>query len=402
MSSSHCSCARSSSASGAGGPGAGDEAISCLMEMLASIEDPRDPRGVQYKLEFVLAVVVVATLAGARGYAEIARRARDLSQELLRKIRSRWDHFRLLYRWPSQAAIRCVLTGIDGDKMSKIVGKWLFRHVRKDGDGNWSLALDGKVMRGAWTDENNQVTLFSAMMQREAVTIAQVSVPAETNETTQARSLLEVLDAIGIPEGDAVLLTFDAAHTCKETAAEVKKVPGFDYLMNVKGNRKKLHRAVFDKVLPLIQEEPHDLIRERSRGRIRVWSCWICDADGIELPSASQVAVIRREVFEVSGQRVSKEHAFMITSREAGKMTARDVNRETREHWGIENKSHYPRDTVYREDHNQTWKENGPQNLATMHTLAIGLIHLKGISAVKETTEWIAGDRMRALQFMAT
>jgi hypothetical protein len=37
-----------------------------------------------------------------------------------------------------------------------------------------------------------------------------------------------------------------------------------------------------------------------------------------------------------------------------------------------------------------------------MHNLAIGLIHLKGVNAIKETTEWIAADRMRALQFMAT
>jgi predicted transposase YbfD/YdcC len=30
-------------------------------------------------------------------------------------------------------------------------------------------------------------------------------------------------------------------------------------------------------------------------------------------------------------------------------MTAADVNRHIRSHWGIENKSHYVRDTVYRE-----------------------------------------------------
>jgi len=36
-------------------------------------------------------------------------------------------------------------------------------------------------------------------------------------------------------------------------------------------------------------------------------------------------------------------------------MTAADVNRHIRSHWGIENKSHYVRDTVYREDHGQAW-----------------------------------------------
>jgi hypothetical protein len=172
--------------------------------------------------------------------------------------------------------------------------------------------------------------------------------------------------------------------------------------MYVKGNRKRLHREVFDQILPLLQEEPHHVTREHRRGQVRKWSCWITSAGGIEFPHASQVAFIRREVFEISGQRVSKENVFMITSREAGKMTAADASRETREHWGIENKSHYPRDTAYREDHCQAWAGEGPQALAIMHNLAISLIHLKGVNAIKKTTEWIAADRMRALQFMTT
>ena len=399
---SHCSCASSSSGASVGGIGAAEGKISCLLEMLASITDPRDPRGRQYRLEFVLAVTVVATLAGAKNYAEISRRARDMPQELLKELGSRWDWFKLRYRWPSWAVIRAVLSGIDGNEMDRKVGRWLFAHAGKDENGDWSLALDGKVMRGAWTDENDKLTLFSAMIHRKAITIAQVSVPAETNETTQASTLLGALDTLGINAGNTVLLTFDAAHTCQETAKEVMKRPGFDYLMNVKGNRKRLQRAAFDKILPLLREAPHHVIREHFRGRIRQWSSWITGADGVELPGASQVALIRREVFEISGQRVSKENALMITSREAGKMTAGDVSQETRDHWGIENKSHYVRDTVYREDHCQAWVGEGPQALAIMHNLAIALIHLKGVNTIKKTTEWIAADRMRALQFMAT
>src|SRR6266566_2057696 len=85
--------------------GGEDPDISGLLDMLESVTDPRSPRGKRHALTFVLAICVVATLAGAKGYREIA--------------------------------------------------------------------LDGKVMRGAWTDENDKVTLFSAMLHREAVTIAQ-------------------------------------------------------------------------------------------------------------------------------------------------------------------------------------------------------------------------------------
>jgi len=376
--------------------------ISNLLDMLASITDPRKARGRQYLIGFVLAVTVVAVLAGARNYSEIARRTRDISQGMLMRLGSEWDWHKRRYRWPSKTVIRSVLTGIDADEMDRIVGKWLFGQSREDGEGEWEIALDGKVMRGAWTAENDKVTLFSAVTHRDSVTIAQVSVPAETNEITQAGTLLKSLDALGIRAEDEVLVTLDAAHTCRETAREIKKRKQLDYLMNVKGNRPGLQAAVFAKLAPLTREEPGDVIIERTRGRIRKWSCWIAGADGITFPSASQVALIRRDVFEVSGQPVSKEIALMITSRKAAKMTASDVNKNTRNHWGIENKSHYVRDTVYREDHNQTWAGNGPHALAITHNLAISLMRLKGVKAIKETTEWIAAERTRALRFMAT
>lgn len=47
--------------------------------------------------------------------------------------------------------------------MDRIFGKWLFEDSRKDSGYEWEIARDGKVMRGAWTAENDKVTLFSAV-----------------------------------------------------------------------------------------------------------------------------------------------------------------------------------------------------------------------------------------------
>lgn len=376
--------------------------ISSLLEMPGSVPDPRKARGRQYLIGFVLGVSVVAVLAGARNYSEIARKAADISQGMLRELGSPWDWHRNRYRWPSKTAIRNLLAGIDGDDMDEIVGKWLFENSGAGAGNEWEIAVDGKVMRGAWTAENDKVTLFSAVKHRDAVTIAQVSVPDGTDETTRAAALLEAVSTLGMTEQDTVLVTLDAAHTSRETAREIKKRPWFDYLMNVKGNRPWLLESVFAKIVPETRNPPADIMRERSRGQVRQWSCWITGADGIDFPSGSQVALILREIFEISGQRVSKEIALMITSRPPEKMTAADVNRHTRNHWVIENKSHYVRDTLYREDHNQTWTENGPHVLAITRNLAISLVRMKGVKAIKETTEWIAADRTRALKFMTT
>jgi hypothetical protein len=130
----------------------------------------------------------------------------------------------------------------------------------------------------------DKVTLFSAVTHRDSVTIAQVSVPAGTNEVTQAGNLLKSLDSLGIPEEDEVLVTLDAAHTCRETARGIKKRKQLDYLMNVKGNRPGLQAAVFAVLAPLAAGQPDDVVTEHARGRIRKWSCWITRANGINFP----------------------------------------------------------------------------------------------------------------------
>ena len=214
--------------------------------MLASVADPRSPQGIQHALEFVLAVCVVAMLAGAKNYREIAGHAADIPQHLLKKMGAEWCWFRLRYKHPSESTIRNVLTRIDAAELDIITGTWLYTQARKDRKGEWIIALDGKVMRGAWTDENDKVTMFSAMLHHEAVTIAQVRVPDGTNEITQAGTLL---DAAGIPEGESVLVTIDAAHTQRETAEYIGARPGWNYLMTVKGNQPALQRQVFGKIL---------------------------------------------------------------------------------------------------------------------------------------------------------
>ena len=83
-------------------------------------------------------------------------------------------------------------------------------------------------------------------------------------------------------------------------------------------------------------------------------------------------------------------------------MTAVDVNRHIRGHWGIENKSHYVRDTVTWKTTARPGQPKAPHALASLRNLTLGLFRLKNANSIKETTEWICRDRMRALQFMTT
>lgn len=371
--------------------------------MLAEVPEFRDARGREYALSFILAVCIVATLAGAKNYREITTVAAGISQRQLRLLGAEWDYFGKCYRYPRQTVVWTVLTRVDAAELDRITGTWLLAQARKyrDGDGGikWVIAIDGKVMRGAWTDENDKVTLFSAMLQEEALTVAQVRVPDGTNEITQVKALAK---EFGIQDGETVLATLDAAHCNKETAGFIGGKPGWDYLITVKTDKPALYRKASEKIRPLLEGKPDDVMTDRGRGVIKTWSCWIADADGIEFPYLAQAACICREVYSLTGEKISKDIAVQVTSSARDQMSAADMNRHTRNHWRIENKSHYTRDTVYREDHNQSWKGDGPRALASLRNLATGLLRLKNVKSIKEATETVHMDRMRALHYMTT
>ena len=376
--------------------------ISSLLEMLSGVPETRGVRGRVYGLVFMVAASLVAVLAGASNYRQIADKIGDFPPSLMRKLTGRWCYFRAGYRRPSAKTVRLVLCGIDAGRFDELVGEWLRQRAKPESDGTMTVAIDGKVLRGAWADENEKFTLFSAMIHGLGVTIAQVGVPAETNEITQVEALLETLP---VRDGERVVVTMDAAHTQRDTAEYIVAKRGFTYMMNVKGNQPTVLRSVFKKCLPLLRDEPGHVVEERGHGRVKRWSTWITDATGITFPHARTIGCIRRDTFNLAGQHTSKEFAWIISGNPEEQeriTTAEHLHTFVRDHWEIENKSHYVRDVTFHEDANQAYTGNGPQVMATLRNIAAGLIRLDGTNAIKRTTEWIGRQPLRALPLIAT
>ena len=354
--------------------------ISRLLEMLVEVKESRGLRGRVYGLVFMLAASVVAVLAGASNFRQIADHIDDFPLSLMRTLGARWCYFRNEFRRPSEKTVRLVLSGIDAGQFDTLMGAWLRERAKPETDGTMTVAIDGKVSRGAWTDENEKFTL----------TVAQVQVPEGTNEITQVEDLL---DTLTVREGEQVVVTMDAAHTQQDTAEYVVAKRGFTYIMNVKGNQPTLLDSVFKKCLPLMRAESQHTVEERGHGRANRRSTWITDATGIDFPHTRTIGCIRPDTFNLAGQHTSKELAWIITGNPEGQnpiTSAKHPHKYVREHWEIENKSHYVRDVTWHEDANQAHTGSAPQAVATLRNVAAGLIRLSDTNAIKRTTERIA------------
>lgn len=260
-----------------------------------------------YELVFILSVSLVAVLAGASNFRQVADQVADFPQSLLAKPGGKWCYFRGVFGWPSEPTIRRALEDIDAGGLDRLIGMWPRERARPDSDDMLVLAIDGKVLRGARTGDNDTFTLFSAMIHGVGVTVAQVRIPDGTNEITQVETLLA-----GVPAADEerVVVTMDAAHTQRDTADHVVAGRGFDYVMTVKGKPaniteisvREMSSADARKVGPC----------GKGRGQVSQWSTWVTDATGIDFPHVRQVACIRREVFTLAGARITKEHAWTV------------------------------------------------------------------------------------------
>ena len=226
-----------------------------LLELLATVPDPRDPRGVRYPLAAVLAVAVSAVLAGARSFAAIGEWAADLSEEHRTRI-GLGPSSGSGGSSPDESTLRKLFARLDPDHLDRVIGAWLWTRSTVI-HGRRVIALDGKTVRGARTPTTPAPHLVAALDHTTGTVLGQVQVAAKTNEIPAVRDLLACFDLTG------VVVTVDATHTQTDTATAITTAGG-TYVFTVKGNTPTLHRQL--KALPWKNVPAHS-VTITSRGR---------------------------------------------------------------------------------------------------------------------------------------
>ena len=292
-----------------------------LLDLLATVPDPRDPRGVRYQLAGVLAVAVTAVLAGARSFAAIGEWAADLPAEHLPRLR--------LTTAPEESTLRKLFARLDADALDRVLGAWLWTRTAVV-DGRRVIALDGKTVRGARTATTSAPHLVAALDHATATVLGQVAIAAKSNEIPAVRDLLACFDLT------AAVVTVDAMHTQTDTATAITNAGGH-YVFTVKGNTPTLHRQL--KALPW-KDVPAHSQTDSSHGRRATRTIKVATApDWIGFPGAAQVAQVRRTVTRAGKKSV--EVVYLITSADRASAPPATLAVWVQGHWAIENKLHW-------------------------------------------------------------
>ena len=134
-----------------------------LLEALSGLEDPRKPRGVRHPLPAILALAVCAMLGGARSLYAIAQWGREHPEFAQSLGFSR-------ARTPCVATLHHLFRRLDVAAFEAALGRWAQESL---GEGEATIAIDGKALRGIHGEELPGVRLVAAYARESGLVIAQ-------------------------------------------------------------------------------------------------------------------------------------------------------------------------------------------------------------------------------------
>ena len=365
-----------------------------LRDVLAEIPDFRAARGKRHSLSAILCLVCVAVLCGYRSYSAVAQWARVYPEELVRALG-------FTHPTPPCAATLCgVLRRLDRARLEAVLGAWaeqVLASLPAAPGAAEAVALDGKALRGSRRPGALDVHLLAALSHRLGLTLGQRAVDDKTNEIGVAVPLLRGL----VLEGR--VFTMDALLTQRAIAEAVVDAGG-DYVLVVKDNQPQLLadvQAVFRDPPPGDRQPAASSLDSRhgrvERRRLTASSALVGYSDW---PGLRQVFRLERHTILKKTGEVRGEVVYGVTSLDAGRSDARRLLCLTRQHWRIENRSHYVRDVTFGEDHSQVRCGSTPEVMAAVRNTAIGLLRALGATNIAAACRQLAAQPACALALL--
>jgi predicted transposase YbfD/YdcC len=372
-----------------------------LLDRLAEVPDPRDPRGVRYRLASLLAIGVCAmTASGHDSLAGIAEWVRRADHETLRRLGLPFHPLTGRYRCPDERTLRDAYAQVDAAALTKAgfarlatltgqapatqapdgVSEREQRRVERAArlhpafvPRKKAYAVDGKCLRGAKRPDGSRVFVLSAVRHSDALTAALREIGAKTNEIPEFAPLLEQIDNADLTD---CVITVDALHAQKAHATYLVEERGAHYLLSVKDNQPTLAGQL--RKLPWKQVPVLHRSTDRGHGREEVREVKVVSVNGLLFPHARQVVQIRRKRRRLGAKKWSTETVYAVTNLSAEQATAQELAAWARGHWIIENTVHWTKDCTFSEDASQIRRHNAPAVMTAIRDIVRSTLKLAG------------------------
>ena len=367
-----------------------------VRQCFAELPDPRREHMRLHNLWDIIAITILAVVAGANSWVEVAAYGAS-------KLEWLETFLELPNGIPSHDTFGRVFALLDPVALQQGFVNWV-ETIAQATIGR-VVAIDGKTARHSFDKAAGKgpLHMVSAWASENRLLLGQQACDCKSNEITAIPELIKNLEISG------AIVTIDAMGCQKTIAAEIQQA-GADYVLAVKDNQPTLHddiRQVFgdglDNDFADLEHHCHRTL-DHDHGRVEKRVYHIVPvtkelakrhADWEGLRSIGMVFSERQE----GDKEPSLETRVFISSlRPKVKTFARAV----RNHWGIETSLHWVLDVTFREDDSRLRKDHGPENMALMRRLAASLLHNEktckaGIGCKRKCAGWNDAYIMKVL-----
>lgn len=348
-----------------------DRAFDQVVEWLQHFEDLEDPRQagkVAYPLEEMLLQCLLAVVAGAESWVEVAAFGKKKLDVLKR--------FAVFAEGtPSHDQFGNLFAALDAEAFQGCFIAWVASLSKHGLD---IVAIDGKTLRRSYQEGGAKapIHMISAFSSRQRMVLGQRKVADKSNEITAIPELLDLLVIKG------AIVTIDAMGCQTEIAAKIID-KGADYLLALKGNQGSLRddvelffteqkeRGFADAAMSRHQtlEKSHGRIETRTYSAISAVG-WLAKRHKF---SNLRSVIMVESVREIIGGKTEQETRYYISSLNPDAVRQGDA---IRSHWAVES-HHWVMDMVFRDDECRIRRANAPANFATIKHIASNLMRAK-------------------------
>jgi len=336
-----------------------------FLAFFRDMPDHRQPGKVIYPLDEILLFCLLAVLAGAETFTDIARFG-EKKLALLRRFRP------FANGTPAHDHLGDIFATLDAEAFRRCFVAWVSALIKTPAE---VIAIDGKTSRRSGSKKNAKepIHMVSAFAARQRLVMGQVAVAEKSNEIVAIPALLDMMAIEG------AVVTIDAMG-CQRAIAKKIKDKKADYIIALKGNQGTLHEDV--KLFAAEQKAKdfqdttvtrHETLDgEHGRIETRKYTA-IHDVDWLQQrhdwPGLAGIVMVE-SARELPG-KTERETRFYITSL---RLPAETVGPMIRDHWAVENSLHWVMDMVFRDDECRVRTDNAPANFVTLKHMANNLI----------------------------
>lgn len=382
-----------------------------LLDMLATLPDPRKEKGKRHPLRAILGLIVVGLMSGLRSYTAIAvwaRWHRSLTKAL------GFTH----PLSPCAATFHNLLKRLDVVGLEQILTEWVagvFEATPALESRLTAVAIDGKSLRGSSIGERRQTHLLAAVSHELGIALAECAVSEKTNEVPVSTQLLKMFDVSG------KVITTDALLTQRTFCQDILEHDA-EYVLPVKANQKQVFDDIKDLFQPFSETDTHAIearrfqtlhtqaaahldkytTQETQRGSLttRTLRASTLLNEHLNWPGLAQVYEYHTHREHFATGEITHHTQYGITSLTPEKATAKDLLELRKGHWTIENKLHWTRDVIFGEDASQIRTAAIPQVMAALRNTVLSVFRFNGYTKITQALRGFAEKPILAVKLI--